>query len=90
MGYSKMNSAKKIITGIFLVSVLLILTGAILSCSQDGKESIKVGAVYPLTGSLALTGDNARNGILFAVDIINNEYDLYLPFARSKGISSLS
>jgi len=85
-----MNSAKKIITGIVLVGVLLILTGAIPSCSQDGEESIKVGAVYPLTGSLALAGDNARNGILFAVDIINNEYGLDLPFARSKGISSLN
>jgi len=85
-----MNSVKKRITGIVIVAVLLILTGTISSCSQDGQESIKIGAVYPLTGSLALTGENARNGILFAVDIINNEYDLDLPFARSKGISSLN
>ena len=85
-----MNSVKKGITGVVLVAVLLILTGAIPSCSQDGEESIKVGAIYPLTGSLALAGENARNGILFAFDIINNEYDLDLPFARLKGISSLN
>ena len=71
-----MNSANKIIIGIVLAAVLLILSGTIPSFSQDGEESIKVGAVYPLTGSLAFPGDNARNGILFAVDIINNEYDL--------------
>lgn len=84
-----MHSVKKEITSVVLVAVLLILTGTIPSCSQDGEESIKVGAIYPLTGSLALAGENARNGILFAVDIINNEYDLDLPFARLKGISSL-
>jgi branched-chain amino acid transport system substrate-binding protein len=85
-----MNSVKKRITGIVLVAVLLILSGTIPSCSQDDEESIKIGAVYPLTGSLALAGENARNGIMFVVDIINNEYDLDLPFARSKGISSLN
>ncbi len=85
-----MKSSKKLITGVFLAAVLFILTGTTLSCSQDDEEFIKIGAVYPLSGSSASAGENARNGILFAVDIINNEYDLDLPFARTRGISSLN
>ena len=84
------NSIKKKNACITLAVVLFILNCAISSCSQDSKETITIGAVYPLTGSSALAGENARNGILFAVDIINNEYDLDLPLARTKGISSLN
>jgi branched-chain amino acid transport system substrate-binding protein len=56
---------------------------------REAEETIKIGAIYPLTGSLATTGADVKNGILLAVDIINNEYNLDLPLARSKGIDSL-
>ncbi len=53
------------------------------------EREIKIGAIYPLTGSLATTGADFKNGVLFAVDIINNEHKIGLPLARSKGIDSL-
>jgi branched-chain amino acid transport system substrate-binding protein len=54
-------------------------------------ENIKVGAVLPLTGSLAQTGRYNRAGIEFAVDIINNKYpDLNLPLAKTEGIPNLN
>nr|QNO56906.1 hypothetical protein AAPMNBCG_00006 [Methanosarcinales archaeon ANME-1 ERB7] len=37
----------------------------------------------------ATTGTDVKNGILLAVDIINNEYKIDLPLARTKGIDSL-
>jgi branched-chain amino acid transport system substrate-binding protein len=39
---------------------------------------------------LATTGADVKNGIMFAVDIINNEHNLDLPLARSEGIDSLN
>ncbi len=39
---------------------------------EEGEESVKVGAIYPLSGSLAATGADVKNGVLFAADIINN------------------
>lgn len=59
-------------------------------CARKAEEPIRIGAVYPFTGSLAATGGNLKNGVLFAMDIINNHYDLDLPLARSKGIDSLN
>ncbi len=50
-------------------------------------EPVKIGVVYPLSGALASTGKDLRQGVELAVDIINNEYpDLNLPLAKSKGI----
>ncbi|MBE9478080.1 MAG: ABC transporter substrate-binding protein [Chloroflexi bacterium] len=57
---------------------------------KTSQEAVKVGAVYPLTGPLATTGTDVKNGVLLAVDIINNEYDLPLTMARAKGITSLN
>jgi len=59
-------------------------SGAMVEESGDGE--IVVGAIYPLSGSLAATGVDLRNGIELAVDIINNEYDLNLPMAATAGL----
>jgi len=80
---------RKIMSAILLV-LLVIPAGLTASCNNKTEEPVKVGAVYPLTGSLATAGESARNGILFAVDIINNEHDLDLPLARTRGITSLN
>lgn len=57
--------------------------------SPPPPKVIKVGAVYPLTGALAATGEDCRSGAELAVDIINNVYDIDYPFARTAGIPSL-
>jgi branched-chain amino acid transport system substrate-binding protein len=73
-----------------LLALLIMQFGISVSCSPETEPAVKVGAVYPLSGSLATAGENARNGILFAVDIVNNEYDLDLPLARPRGLTSLN
>jgi len=52
-------------------------------------KTIKIGALYPLTGNLASTGLDNKRGVELAVEIINGKYDLNLPLARTMGIPGL-
>jgi ABC-type branched-subunit amino acid transport system substrate-binding protein len=64
---------KKKITIISLV-VIIIFAGIIIYFNQREKEAevIKIGAILPLTGSGGFWGENARKGILLALEKINN------------------
>lgn len=88
----------------FVLTVWLLMSLLITSsCGSDKKsgpqatnqkaappKEIKIGAVYPLTGSGATIGVHAREAMEMAVDIINNKSDLPLPFAQTEGIPALS
>jgi branched-chain amino acid transport system substrate-binding protein len=51
---------------------------------------IKIGSLFPLTGSLAATGVASRDAVLLAVEIINGDYpDLNLPLAAGEGLPNL-
>lgn len=78
------------IVGLALIILLLVSVIGMPGCIEKEEETVKVGALYPLTGSLATTGADVKNGVLFAADIINNEYNVDIPLARSKGIDSLN
>ncbi len=54
-----------------------------------GVKEIKIGAVYPLSGSQATIGVNARKAMELAAEIINQKSDLPIPFASTEGIPSL-
>ena len=71
-----------IITGILLISFLLP------GCTTKTAETIKIGAIYPLSGDQAESGKDIQNGLLLAMEIINNKYDLNIPLAGSEGITS--
>ncbi len=86
----KLDWQAKKVASVVLIALSLILVGTVSGCVTKAEETIKVGAIYPLTGSLATTGANLRNGVLFAMDIINNEYALDLPLASSEGMDSLN
>jgi len=88
----KRNTHEKKAGNIILIGLFISLAGIVPGCIDDGGEvdkTLKIGAIYPLSGSSATSGANVKNGILFAVDIINNEFDLDIPLARSNGIVSL-
>ena len=74
----------------FLVSggALALSPLAVTRAFAEGR-TIKIGAVYPLTGNLASTGIDCRRGVELAVEIINGKYDLNLPLARTEGIPGL-
>jgi branched-chain amino acid transport system substrate-binding protein len=78
----------KLMTALMAVVLALPIAGS-SACMNKAEEQINIGAIYPLSGSWSATGTDIKNGIMLAADIINNEYDLDMPLARSKGIPSL-
>lgn len=70
------------------IATLLGLAG----CGAFGPSHpkvVQVGAIYPLTGSLAPTGESMKQAIELAQEIVNQEYDLNLPLAQSAGLPGL-
>ncbi len=53
------------------------------------RPTIKIGAVYPLTGSFGVFGKSILRALKLAVDIINNPYNLSLPLAEENGLPNL-
>jgi branched-chain amino acid transport system substrate-binding protein len=72
-------------SGIFVLGIVLIF-GATLA---EAQEIIKIGSIYPLTGAIASSGLRSKHAIETAVDVINNKYDLDIPFAKTQGIPNL-
>ncbi len=80
-----------------LLAAGLALATLTMGCGNDdegsgdgGPASVKVGALYPLSGANASAGNDTLNGVKLAVDIINNDYpDLDLPFGPGRGIPGL-
>ena len=53
---------------VVISSLILVVTAA---SSVKAKDEIKIGALYPLTGSMALLGNHDMDGAELATDIIN-------------------
>ena len=75
------------------VSLSLLLAVCLISVTGTALaqvKEVKIGGIFPLTGSLASTGDEIRAGIQLAEDVINNGAPgVDLEIARWKGIPSL-
>src|SRR5476651_38318 len=70
------------------LAAALVLFASFGSRAADPK-TIRVGALYPLSGPIASTGLDCRRGVELAVEIINGKYDLDLPLAKTEGIPNL-
>lgn len=75
---------------------VLMLTGFLLfaACTDQGPPprtpgTVKIGAVYPLSGPEASTGADLRAGVELAEEIINSALDLPLSFAPHAGLPNL-
>jgi branched-chain amino acid transport system substrate-binding protein len=54
------------------------------------QDKIKIGALYPLSGQVAKSGEDTLNAIRLAADIINNKTaGIDLPFAATEGLPKL-
>lgn len=52
--------------------------------------TIKVGALYPLTGASAATGEKTLQGVKLAAEVVNQDLpDLDLPLAEGEGLPNL-
>jgi branched-chain amino acid transport system substrate-binding protein len=61
---------KKKMTGVLAPAVLAVATGAGIAGTASADE-VKFGALYPLSGSLALLGEESFRGLELAVEEIN-------------------
>lgn len=64
------------------------LAGAGSAGAQAAKEVV-VGAIYPMSGSSAQVGADAKLAFDTALDIINNAQDIDLPTAANAGLAGL-
>ena len=71
------------------LGLALLLTVA--AASAYAQQEIKIGVIYPLTGSAASTGAELKNALELAADVINNGAKGVsgLPFAAGGGLSGL-
>lgn len=54
------------------------------------QDKVKIGALYPLSGQVAKSGEDTLNAIRLAVDIVNNKTEgVDLPFAATEGLPKL-
>lgn len=52
-------------------------------------QEVVIGAIYPLSGSSAQVGLEAKNALATALDIINNSYNMNLIDAKAAGLPNL-
>src|SRR4030088_1006220 len=73
-----------------------LLSGAAMSVALAGtasaqEKTVKIGAIYPLSGNAASTGVHTKAAIETAIEIINNAHPELgnLPLAKNAGLTGL-
>lgn len=51
-------------------------------------KTVKIGAIYPLSGESASTGEDIKAALELATQIINQSVDLPIPLAQDKGLTT--
>jgi branched-chain amino acid transport system substrate-binding protein len=78
-------------TTVLLIILLLAVAGTVfvlLSLPQPPRE-VTIGAVFPLSRQDAATGCDIQVALELVAEIVNNEYDLDIPLARTTGLPAL-
>lgn len=75
----------------FLAGLLASVALAAMPAAQAQNKTVRVGALYPLSGALASTGAEIKAAIELAVDIINNPHPELqgIPLAEGSGLPNL-
>jgi len=81
----------KIIVGLILAFTLGMALMAQV-CAEELPETIHIGALYPITGPLAVTGIQFVQALKVVQDLVNNSYDIDSPgdIFRSEGLPNLN
>lgn len=75
--------------GLCMLSLMLVI-GMIIPAGALAQKTIKIGAIYPLTGGAAAAGRELRAGVELAVELANNAMaDIDMSMAKNAGITSL-
>lgn len=77
---------RRLFVSVLLLVLMLVSLGSVSMAQDDGPETIKIGAVVPLTGRYAGGGAQVERGYQFGVEDINadggvfvEEYDRMIP-----------
>lgn len=81
-----MNRAKGVA---YAVAAFFLLPAVFAGGVAAADKTVRIGAIYPLTGPAASTGTELKDAITLAADIVNGKYDLDLPLARTEGLPDL-
>jgi branched-chain amino acid transport system substrate-binding protein len=74
----------------FLKTVVATSVALAFGVSAKGQKVVRIGVIYPLTGTAASTGAELKNALEMAADIINNGAPIRdLPFAAGGGLPNL-
>lgn len=69
---------------------LLVALAVISALPALAADPVRIGALYPLSGQVAKSGEDTLNAIRLAVEIINNRHPgMRLPFAETEGLPNL-
>jgi len=82
-----MRSLRTILTTAVAVAGLACVGFA--ATVQAQTNEVRIGVLYPLTGSVAKAGNDVLAAAKMAADIVNNKHDLDLPLARTEGLPNL-
>ncbi|SHJ42177.1 amino acid/amide ABC transporter substrate-binding protein, HAAT family [Bradyrhizobium lablabi] len=76
------------ITGLLAAAVISV---ALAGTTSAQEKTVKIGAIYPLSGNAASAGVHGKAAIETAVDIINNAHPELgnLPLAKNAGLAGL-
>ncbi len=66
-----------------------VLTAVGQAAAQSTAGDVKIGVIYPFTGSGAQVGVDARFALETAADIINKRHEIDLPLAKDAGLPRL-
>jgi len=67
----------------------VVLTAVGQAAAQSTAGDVKIGVIYPFTGSGAQVGVDARFALETAADIINKRHEIDLPLAKDAGLPRL-
>jgi branched-chain amino acid transport system substrate-binding protein len=80
------------VAGLVCRALPLLLGFALMTAGTAARaqDVVRIGALYPLSGQAAKSGEDTLNAIRLAVDVINGKYpDSNLPFAKPGGLPGL-
>lgn len=69
----------------------VLAAGLMLPPPASAQDTIKIGAIYPLSGNAASAGESAKAALEVALDIINNPHPELgnIPLAKTAGLPNL-
>ena len=69
----------------------VLISATLIGTASAQQKTVKIGAIFPMSGNAASTGVHAKAALEVAMDIINNAHPElgHLPLAKDAGLAGL-